>query len=141
MNEKVDIYKAAAVIIRDRKILVSRSKNKDVFVAPGGKLDPGESHEAALIRELNEEQGIVVSPDDLTPFGTFYAIAAGHEAAELQLEMKVFIVNAFQGELTPQAEIAENKWVNSSWSTFGINLGSIFAHDVIPALQARGLID
>ena len=84
-HRKTDIHKAAGIIIRDRRLLVSRSKNKDFFVAPGGKLEGDETAERALIRELYEEQGIVVEPADIALFGTFYGIAKGHEAEQFTI--------------------------------------------------------
>jgi mutator protein MutT len=52
----------AAVIERDGRILVTR-RLRDTHLAglwefPGGKCDPGESHEACLTRELMEELGV-----------------------------------------------------------------------------------
>ena len=43
-----DINKAGAVIIRDRRLLVSRSKGNDIYGASGGKLEEGEDDLAAL---------------------------------------------------------------------------------------------
>src|SRR6266550_572038 len=71
-----DIYKAAGIILRDRKMLVERSVGKPAFIAPGGRLQDGESAEQALIRELKEEFDITVQPEDLQPFGNFSATAA-----------------------------------------------------------------
>ncbi|HVS58797.1 MAG TPA: NUDIX domain-containing protein [Candidatus Saccharimonadales bacterium] len=134
-----DIRKAAAVIIHDRKLLVSRSHGKDYFVAPGGKLDGDETSSQALVRELKEEQGIDIDPASLSLLGTFSAIAKGHEAEQQTVEMVVYVVPSYQGELSPHAEIAENRWVNSQ--TDDIELGSIFKHEVIPRLHEADLID
>jgi mutator protein MutT len=138
--KRADIYKSAGILIRNRKLLVSRSKGKDIFVAPGGKLELGETPEIALIRELREEQGITLSEKDLTSFGIFQAVAAGHESEQLQIEMSVYIVNNYAGEIRPQSEIEENMWVDSQTATT-IKLGSIFAHEIIPRLKKSGLID
>lgn len=135
-----DIYKAAGLIIRDRRVLASRSHGKDIFIQPGGKIEGDESAIECLRRELHEEQGIEIGTSDLEFVGTYYAIAAGHEAEELKLRADVYIIGKYSGKLTPQAEIAENKWINSHDVT-ALNLGSIFRHDIIPELVRRGLID
>ncbi len=139
MTKHADIHKAAGVIIENRKLLVSREQGKDFFVAPGGKLDEGETAQTALIRELYEEEGIVVKPEDLTPMDIFYAIAKGKEDQQTTLRMDVYVVGAYEGEITPSGDVEENRWVDST--TTDIELGSIFAHDVIPRLKADGLID
>lgn len=136
----MDIYKAAGVIIWDRKILVSRSRGKSYFIAPGGKLEAGETSKQALTRELEEEQGIIVQEQDLSFFGTFYAIAHGHETEKLKIQMDVFLVDSYRGDLKPQSEIEENKWINSQ-DLEKLELGSIFAHDIIPKLQKLDTID
>lgn len=138
MNERVDIHKSAGVLIRDRKLLVERSKGKEFFIAPGGSVEPGETSKEALVRELMEEFQVIVDEADLSVFGTFRAAAAGQEAKTV--EMEVFTVNKWQGEPTADNEVEEVRWVTSQPED-GIKLGSIFEHEVIPRLKTANLID
>lgn len=137
MNEQVDIHKAGGVIIKDRHFLVTRAQGKDVFVAPGGKLEAGETAVQTLLRELMEEVQVSALEEDVQQIGTFTAQAAGNESKVV--EMEVFLVNNPQGEPTPTSEVEEVMWVNSQ--TSGIKMGSIFEHDVMPLLKQKDLID
>ncbi|WP_010187005.1 (deoxy)nucleoside triphosphate pyrophosphohydrolase [Sphingomonas sp. PAMC 26605] len=62
---------AAALIARDGRVLVQRRPAGKALAGlwefPGGKVEPGETPEAATARELAEELGIQVAEDDLTP--------------------------------------------------------------------------
>jgi 8-oxo-dGTP diphosphatase len=138
MKQAFDIHKAAGIIIKDRKLLVEKSKNKDFFVAPGGKVEEGEAVKSALTRELMEEFKLTVREDDLSEFGTFCAAAAGQE--NRQLCMEVFIVNKWEGEIIPDNEVEEIAWVSSNIPN-GMQVGSIFEHEVIPKLKEQNLID
>ena len=138
MDRKVDIHKAAGVLIKDRKFLVARSRGKEIFVSPGGKLEPGEAPAAALLRELHEELSLVAAPEDLAPFGTFYADAAGMERTRIQID--VFIVLRWAGEIAASGEIEELLWIDSRIPN-GIKVGSVFEHEVLPRLKAADLID
>lgn len=56
----------AILIGHDKIILMKRVwDNRTYYVFPGGGIEAGESHEAALIRECQEELGIVVAPGAL----------------------------------------------------------------------------
>ena len=63
------IVVAAAVIIRDGRVLLTRRAEgqhlEGMWEFPGGKLEPGESPEAALVRECREECGIEVEVDEI----------------------------------------------------------------------------
>jgi 8-oxo-dGTP pyrophosphatase MutT (NUDIX family) len=76
MREETVIHKAGGVIIRERSFLVVRARGKDIFVAPGGKLEFGETAAQALIRELMEETQIEVVEKNLEEVGVFTAKAA-----------------------------------------------------------------
>lgn len=134
----IHIHKAGGVFIKDRTFLIARSHGKTFFIAPGGKLEEGETAQEALVRELDEELQVTVRAEDLTEFGTFHAAAAGKE--DTQIRMDVFIVEKWEGEITPSSEIEEVMWINSHLPE-GIELGSIFQHDVLPRLKEKDLID
>ncbi len=55
---------------------------------PGGKVEPGESYEEALIRELDEELNIKVKENELKYFGTYY-----HEYPGLKVALHIYIVH------------------------------------------------
>jgi ADP-ribose pyrophosphatase YjhB (NUDIX family) len=136
MPETIDIHKAAGIIVRNRKLLVERSKGKKFFIAPGGSIEAGETAKQALVRELMEEFQIEVEEEDLVTFGTFRAAAAGQE--DKVVEMEAFTVNHWLGEPTADNEVEEVAWVTSRTH---LKLGSIFEHEVIPRLKAENIID
>ena len=137
--DNYDIHKAAGIIIKDRRLLVERSKDKDVFVAPGGKLEPGETSTQAVIRELKEEFQLDITENDLEEFGTFYAEAAGSHNTGKKLRMDVFIVKNV-GEIVPDSEVEEVRWISSDIPA-DIEVGYIFAREVLPQLKEQGLVD
>ena len=64
------VVAVALVDADDRVLIAQRPPGKalaGLWEFPGGKLDPGERPEAALIRELDEELGIAVKEACLAP--------------------------------------------------------------------------
>lgn len=63
---------AAMLATSDGRLLVQQrppgTAMAGLWEFPGGKIEPGETPEAALVRELAEELGITVQPIDLVPF-------------------------------------------------------------------------
>lgn len=138
MNEPYDIHKASGIIVLDRQVLATRSKGKDMYIQPGGKLEPGETEEQAVIRELKEELDITVTAGDLEKLGDYYADAAGH--ASKRLKLSAYLIKDFVGDPTPTSEVEEIRGFTSQ-IPHDIELASILEHAIIPELKARDLID
>jgi 8-oxo-dGTP diphosphatase len=93
----------AAVIERDdRRFLIGQRKRNDTsplkWEFPGGKVEPGETPEAALARELKEE--LAVKLQRCMPIGrTVHKYAATPE----ELEILFYAVEIAESEITPRA--------------------------------------
>ena len=135
---KYDVHKAAGIIIVDRKILVERSKGEEHYKAPGGRIELGETAKQGLTRELREEFGIQINEEDLKEFWIFCHNAAGEGTKTLCME--VYMVNKWMGEITPNNEVEEIKWLTSQIPE-DITVGSVIAEEVIPRLREKYLID
>ena len=93
---KIVLVAAVALIDADGRVLLAqRPEGKSLaglWEFPGGKVEPGETPEAALIRELHEELGIDTHASCLAPL-TF----ASHSYPDFHLLMPLFACRRWQG--------------------------------------------
>jgi 8-oxo-dGTP diphosphatase len=59
------------VLIRDKQVLMLKKPRRGWWVAPGGKMEPGESVRDSCIREYREETGIYLKNPQLKGIFTF----------------------------------------------------------------------
>ncbi|MEL6838910.1 MAG: 8-oxo-dGTP diphosphatase MutT [Pseudomonadota bacterium] len=106
---KTVLVSAVALIDADGRVLLAqRPAGKSMaglWEFPGGKVEPGETPEAALIRELQEELGIDTWASCLAPL-TF----ASHSYDDFHLLMPLFACRKWEGTPTSR-EGQVLKWV------------------------------
>ena len=100
---------ACTLVDQDNRVLIAQrppgKKLEGLWEFPGGKLDPGERPEDALIRELREELSIEVKAPCLAPL-TF----ASHAYEDFHLLMPLYICRRWEGFVHPREGQAV-KWV------------------------------
>ncbi|HPD93892.1 MAG: (deoxy)nucleoside triphosphate pyrophosphohydrolase [Rhodobacter sp.] len=108
---KLVLVSAVALIDADGRVLLAqRPPGKSLaglWEFPGGKVEPGESPEIALIRELHEELGIETWQSCLAPL-TF----ASHGYPDFHLLMPLFACRRWEGIVTPR-EGQQLQWVHA----------------------------
>jgi len=98
---------AGLIIGDDHRILITQRRADQelplLWEFPGGKVEPGESPVAALVRELGEEIGVTVAVERIWEV-LFHAYPA------FDLVMLVYVCRIVEG--TPRAvEVADLAWV------------------------------
>ena len=103
---------ACALVDADGRVLLAKRPPgrslAGLWEFPGGKVEPGETPEVALIRELREELGIEVNPKCLAPF-TF----ASHAYETFHLLMPLYVCRRWEGEVEAR-EAQEFAWVRAN---------------------------
>lgn len=106
---KILLVSAVALIDAEGRVLLARrppgKSMAGLWEFPGGKVDPGETPEAALVRELKEELGIDTWKSCLAPL-TF----ASHAYETFHLLMPLFACRRWDGIPSPR-EGQELAWV------------------------------
>jgi len=109
---KLILVVAVALIDADNRVLIARRPEGKAMAGlwefPGGKLDPGERPEQALIRELHEELGITVREACLAPLSF-----ASHAYEDFHLLMPLYVCRRWEGTLTAR-EGQELAWVRAN---------------------------
>ena len=106
---KLVLVAACALIDPDGRVLITQRPEGKAMAGlwefPGGKIEPGETPEQSLVRELREELGIDTQSSCLAPL-TF----ASHSYPDFHLLMPLYVCRRWQGIVRPQeGQVAQ--WV------------------------------
>ncbi len=109
MSVKLVLVAACALVDADGRVLIAQRPAGKTMAGlwefPGGKIEAGERPEDTLIRELEEELGIVIKEQCLAPL-TF----ASHDYSDFHLLMPLYVCRRWEGIVTP-AEGQRLAWV------------------------------
>ncbi|WP_434450579.1 NUDIX hydrolase [Lentzea sp. E54] len=117
------------------RLLVVRSRNKKAFYLPGGKIEPGETPQDALRREVREELGIELEHPEVL---RRYVAPAYGEGEGAMVDMTCFTAR-LRGTPRPTSEIAELTYVTSAEYREHTETAPAI-HDVLSDLVASGQV-
>ena len=138
MTSENTINWAGVLIIRDGQILSLKETTKDFYQLPGGKMEPGETPEETVVREVDEELAVTVS--------NLEKLMEVDEGAKSQDRTMHFIL--FRGEigelpdragLPPKTETLA--WIDSNFESQVSDVGNLLRYHVIPELKQKSLIN
>ena len=136
MKDRI-VVSAVCVFDDAGRLLTVRKRGTAMFMHPGGKPEPGETAVQAAARELAEEVGIILRPQELELMGVWVADAANEAATDI--EATVFLAPG-TWQANPAAEIAEIRWLDYA-GTDGAplpgDLAPLLTDHILPVLAAR----
>jgi 8-oxo-dGTP diphosphatase len=95
---------------RGRLLLIKRghAPGAGLWSLPGGRIEPGESDDEALVREMREETGLVIEAGQL--IGT--VLRPAHDGGVF--DIRDYAATVIGGTLRPGDDAADARWVDAS---------------------------
>lgn len=103
------MQRVANCLLQDQdRVLLLQKPRRDWWVAPGGKMEPGESVKDAVIREFREETGLYLKDPTLKAVSTF--IMKDGDRIESEWMMFTFFARTFEGQMLEFSEEGRLAW-------------------------------
>ena len=108
-SSAIQLISAVALIDSDGRVLLAERPEGKIFAGywefPGGKIETGETPEAALVRELDEELGVDTKDSCLAPLGF-----VSHPYDTYHMVLLLYVCRKWSGRPQPK-EGGQLKWV------------------------------
>ncbi|MFD1020386.1 8-oxo-dGTP diphosphatase [Thalassobacillus hwangdonensis] len=91
------------------QMLMLKKPRRGWYVAPGGKMEPGESIKESVVREFQEETGLTVQTPELK--GSFTFIIREGDRTVDEWMMFTFYSESYTGTMLEESEEGELEWV------------------------------
>ena len=125
----------AALILKDKKILLVKDIHASHYYPPGGSLDEDESHEQALKRELTEKLSI-----SLEQMNFYFSFELINKILKMPQIDHCYLIS-FSGSPTPSSEVCDLKWVTKEEIVNKkIETPDAFFEKLVPRLVKDGLL-
>jgi ADP-ribose pyrophosphatase YjhB (NUDIX family) len=110
---------ASAVVVDDeRRILLHKRTDNEYWSIPGGSMEPGESIEETVVREVREETGIEATVEKILGVYSNPRHVSVYDDGEVRQQFSVcFLCRAVGGELQTSKESSEVRFVELAEAT------------------------
>ena len=128
-----------AIVIKDGKVGMIHSLKYDYYAFPGGGIESGETQRQALIRETQEEAGLVVIPQSIKEYGNVHRVSKSDQEgidifvqdnfshANIWMPMKRMSITLWSGLLQNRPSlstahtitaptVSQSRWKGRPWS-------------------------
>jgi 8-oxo-dGTP diphosphatase len=100
---------ACLLVERDRKVLLARVRDNTLWYLPGGTIEPDETPEDALVREIAEELGVAIQRTTIAFRHRITGPAYGRDGL---VELNCYGAR-WSGQMAAKAEVSELGWFSA----------------------------
>ncbi|MDO5662602.1 MAG: NUDIX domain-containing protein [Brachybacterium sp.] len=124
------------------ELLAVRKRGTETYMQVGGKIEPGEDPRDTAVREVGEELGALLDPEDLEFLGRYRAAAANEAATDVLADVFLAPSEALPRDVEAQAEIDDVRWFPLDGFPLhgkagGVRLAPLTREHIAPSLRAR----